>query len=41
MVAISKLDNAPMCRVNFGVRDEKDCRKKILSKAYKDAEEQV
>jgi len=41
MVSISKLDNAPMCQVDFGVKDEKDCRKKILAKAYKDAEEQA
>lgn len=38
---ISKLSNPPMSRINFGVKDEKDCRRKILAKAYKDAEEQA
>lgn len=41
MVAMSKLNNAPMCQVNFGVKNEKECRKNILAKAYKEAEEQA
>ncbi len=41
MVEISKLDNAPMCKVNFGVKDAKECKRKILAKAYKDAEAQA
>ena len=38
MVSISKLENAPKCQVNFGVKDEKECRKSILASAYKDAD---
>ncbi len=41
MVEISKLDNAPMCQVNFDVKDAKECKRKILAKAYKDAEAQA
>lgn len=41
MVSISKLDNAPMCQINFGVKDEKECRRNILASAYKDAENQA
>lgn len=41
MVEVSKLSNAPMCQVNFGIKNEKECRKNILAKAYKDAEEQA
>lgn len=41
MVEMSKLDNAPVCQVNFKVKNEKECRKNILAKAYKDAEEQA
>lgn len=41
MVSISKLENAPKCQVNFGVKDEKECRKSILASAYKDAENQA
>ena len=41
MVAISKLDNSPECRVDFRVKKEKECRKNILSKAYKDAQDQA
>ena len=41
MVAISKLENAPMCQIKFGVKDEKECKRKILAKAYKDAEVQA
>lgn len=41
MVEMSKLNNAPICQVNFGVKNEKECRKNILAKAYKEAEEQA
>lgn len=41
MVSISKLNNAPMCQINFGVKDEKECRRNILAIAYKDAEDQA
>ncbi len=41
MVDISKLKNAPICKINFGIKDEEGCRKKVLSKAYRDAEEQA
>ena len=38
---LSKMDTAPQCHVAFGVKDEKECRRKILAKAYKDAELQA
>lgn len=41
MVSISKLNNAPMCQISFGVKDEKECRRNILAIAYKDAEDQA
>lgn len=41
MEQLSKLDNAPQCHVDFGVKDEKECRRQILAKAYKDAELQA
>lgn len=41
MESISKLTNPPICRVNFGVKNEKECKRNILQKAYKDAEEQA
>ena len=37
MVEISKLDNPPICQVDFGVKDEKECRKEVLALAYEDA----
>ena len=41
MVSISKLSNAPMCRIEFGIKNEKECRKNILAVAFKDAEDQA
>ena len=41
MEDLSKLDNAPTCHINFGVKDAKECKRKILSKAYKEAELQA
>lgn len=41
MESISKLTNPPICRVNFGIKNEKECKRNILAKAYKDAEEQA
>ncbi len=41
MESLSKLNNAPACQINFGVKNEKECKRNILSKAYKDAEEQA
>ena len=38
---LSKMDNAPQCHIEFGVKDEKECRRQILAKAYKDAELQA
>ena len=39
--ALSKLDNAPTCQINFGVKDVKECKRRILSKAYNEAELQA
>lgn len=39
--SLSKLDNAPSCEINFGVKDAKECKRKILAKAYKEAELQA
>jgi len=41
MVQLSRLDNAPSCHINFGIKDEKACRKTILAGAYQDAEFQA
>ncbi len=41
MEQLSKMENAPQCHVAFGVEDEKECRRQILAKAYKDAELQA
>lgn len=41
MEDLSKLDNGPACQINFGVKDAKECKRKILSKAYKEAELQA
>lgn len=41
MVSLSKLSNPPLCRVEFGVKDEKECKKKVLAKAYEDAKTQA
>ncbi len=41
MVSISKLDNAPMCQIQFGIKEEDACRRSILAKAYKAAEMQA
>lgn len=38
---LSKLYNAPNCQINFGVKDEKECKKQILAQAYKEAELQA
>lgn len=37
----SKLDNAPTCRINFGLKNEKDAKRRIVAKAYRDAELQA
>lgn len=39
--AFSKLENAPSCQINFGVKDAKECKGKIIAKAYKEAELQA
>lgn len=39
--SLSKLSNPPLCRVEFGVKDEKECKKKVLAKAYEDAKTQA
>lgn len=41
MVSLSKLSNPPLCRVEFGVKDEKECKKMVLAKAYEDAKTQA
>lgn len=41
MEELSKLDNAPTCQINFGVKNTKECKRKILAKAYKEAELQA
>jgi len=41
MEAVSKLTNPPICRINFGIKNEKECRRNILAKAYRDAEDQA
>lgn len=41
MVAISRLENAPICQIQFEVKDAKECKRRILAKAYKDAEVQA
>lgn len=38
---LSKLNNAPYCQIKFNVKDEKECRRKILANAYNDAEMQA
>ena len=41
MEQLSKLDGAPNCLINFSVKNEKECRKKVLSQAYSEAETQA
>ena len=41
MEQLSNLDDAPKCNISFGVKDEKECRRQILSEAYKDAQLQA
>lgn len=41
MEQLSKLDNAPQCHIEFGVKDDKECRRKVIAKAYKDAKLQA
>lgn len=37
MGEIAKLDNPPFYQINFGIKDEKECRREILKDAYIDA----
>lgn len=41
MVEITKLKNAPMLQIKFGLKEEQESRKKVLVKAYYDAEEKA
>lgn len=41
MEKLSKMDDAPNCRINFGIKDKKECKRQILASAYKDAELQA
>ncbi len=41
MEEISKMENPPKCQVNFGVKDEKECKRLVLAVAYQDALEQA
>ena len=41
MVDLSELDSDLTCQINFGVKNERECKRKILSIAYKDAEAQA
>lgn len=38
---LSGLENVPKCFFSFGIKNEKECKRKIISKAYQDAEEQA
>ena len=38
---LSKFDMASMYHMNFGLKDEKECRRIVLSKAYQDALDQA
>ncbi|MCI8331169.1 MAG: SIMPL domain-containing protein [Bacilli bacterium] len=38
MEQTSKIENAPMLNINFGVKNEKECKKQILKIAYQEAE---
>ncbi len=38
---LAQIDNPPVCRFNFGIKDEKACQRKILTKAFHDAELQA
>ena len=37
MVSISRLAKPPICHINFGLKNEDECRKELLAKAYDDA----
>ena len=41
MEAISKFYESPKCIINFDLKNKKECRKNVLSLAYKDALEQA
>jgi len=38
---ISKIDNPPVYQINFGLKNENDCKKQLIKKAYNDAFEQA
>jgi hypothetical protein len=37
MEEVSKLNNPPYCNIEFGIKNAKECKKEVLSKAYLDA----
>lgn len=41
MEDLSKLDNAPSCQINFGVKDMEGCKKKLLVEAFEDGKKQA
>ena len=41
MEEISELKNDPFYYINFTVKNEKECRKNVISKAYEDARDQA
>ena len=41
MERISKMSNAPKYQLSFGIKNEKECKRTILSKAYQDAKLQA
>lgn len=41
MEQLSKMNDAPRCHITFGFKNEKECRRRILSNAYNDAEQQA
>ena len=41
MYEISTLEHPPVYRIEFGVKDKKECQRSVLAKAYEDAEEQA
>lgn len=41
MDELSRLENAPNVNINFGIKDAKECKRRILAKAYDDAKMQA
>lgn len=41
MVSTANLENAPKIQINFGIKNEEEYRKMLLTQAYRDAEKQA